>query len=268
MSVAAAIPAPWLSTVARIGLAAKGIVYCLIGLVATMAAFQMRGGAGNTDKEGVFRLVLQQPAGKVLLAVITLGLLCYCVWRFLQCFFNTSHKDDDAKGYGKRASYLFSGLTYLFVTLLAGKMLLGNGGSGGNSRQELVQQLLSKPGGQYMVGIAALILAGIGVYQIIYGYSEKYKKHINRQELDADASRALLRAGKVGYIARGIVWLVIAFLFLKAALHANAREAGDTSSAFQFIQHGPYGTYLLSGLAFGLICYGVMNFIRAAYERL
>jgi hypothetical protein len=77
----------------------------------------------------------------------------------------------------------------------------------------------------------------------------------------------LLRAGKVGYISRGVVWLVIAFLFLRAAFYAVASKAGDTAEAFRFIESSPLGSPLLGLLGLGLIAYGVFNFIRARYER-
>ena len=268
MSVGVVIKkSPWLSGLAKAGLAAKGMVYCLIGLLAFMVAFQLRSANQDNDKQGVFKLVLEQPAGKVLLAAIIFGLLCYSLWRFAQSIFNTSDLDHDIQGYGKRFGYLCSGLTYLFICFIAARLLLGNQQSGGTSRQEMVGELLGRPGGQWFVASVAAILAGMGVYQIFYGFSEKYKKHIDSQKLHKDASLSLLRAGKVGYVSRGIVWLIMAFLFLRAALHNRSAEAGDTSSAFQFVNNGEFGSYLLGALAIGLICYGVMNFIRAAYER-
>jgi hypothetical protein len=50
-------------------------------------------------------------------------------------------------------------------------------------------------------------------------------------------------------------------------LHHDSAEAGDTSSAFSFVRNGPFGTYMLAGLALGLICYAVLNFIRAGFEK-
>jgi hypothetical protein len=73
-------------------------------------------------------------------------------------------------------------------------------------------------------------------------------------------------AGKIGYVARGIVWLVIGWLFTKAAFHKNSSEAGDTSEAFGFLAEASYGSYLLAGVGLGLICYGIFNFIRVRYE--
>jgi hypothetical protein len=67
-------------------------------------------------------------------------------------------------------------------------------------------------------------------------------------------------------VARGLVWLIIAFLLLKAALHADSAEAGDSGKAFLFIENTHYGSYLLGMIGIGLIAYGVFNFIRARYE--
>jgi plastocyanin domain-containing protein len=75
-----------------------------------------------------------------------------------------------------------------------------------------------------------------------------------------------LYSGKIGYVARGIVWLVIAFLMLKAAWHANATQAGGSVEAFQFIEQSRYGSYLLGIVGLGLIAYGFFNFVRARYE--
>lgn len=259
----------WIKPIAKLGLAAKGVVYCLIGMLAFMSAFQLGGQTSQkSNTTGVFRFIMEQPAGKIILAVIVVGLLCYSIWRFVQTFLDTENKGSRAGGLAKRFTYFFSGLTYLSVFYFSLKFLLSNGNSSGsNSNQDLAKNILEQPAGQWLLGIAAVIMLGIGIYQIWYGNSEKYRKHVNYQELDRKASGSLLRAGKIGFISRGIVWLVIAFLFSKAALHNRSSEAGDTSSAFSFIQQSSYGTYLLAALGLGLICYGVMNFIRAAFEK-
>src|SRR5687767_8020117 len=85
--------------IAQAGLTAKGIVYCLLGVFAFMAAFNIAGQSTNdTDKEGVFSFIKEQTGGQVMLAVIALGLLCYSLWRGIQTFGDTEQKGDDAKG--------------------------------------------------------------------------------------------------------------------------------------------------------------------------
>ena len=252
--------------IAQAGLVAKGIVYCLLGLLAFMAAFNINGqSAKNADTAGVFDFIYKQTGGQILLGIIALGLFSYAVWRGIQTFGDTEHKGTDTKGLAARARYLFSGLVYGSLAVYAANMLFANASSNGDDKQNMAKELLSKPFGQWLVGIAAAILLGVGIYQIYYGLSEKYKKHANRVGRSSN-KKLLLMAGKVGYIARGIVWLLIAWLFAKAAIHSNSAEAGDTSKAFSFLEHVSYGSYLLGAVALGLICYGTFNFIRAKYE--
>jgi len=252
--------------IARIGLIAKGIMYCLLGLLAFMAAFEIGGQNGNkADKKGVLQLIEDQPGGKLLAILIAVGLLCYSVWRLIEAF--ARHDNNDLKKTaGKRIRYFFSGLLYLSFCVYAWNHLLGQGGGEGDGTQDMASQLLQKPFGQWLVGIVALIFAGTGIYQIYYALSEKYKKHVQGLNLHNTSSRLLLRAGKTGYIARGIVWLIISWLLIKAAVHANSKEAGDTGKAFQFLESASFGSYLLGALGLGLICYGFFNFIRARYE--
>lgn len=258
---------PWITLLAKTGLFAKGIVYCLIGLLALMSAFQIDGQApSRSDKSGAIQYLLEMPGGKVILLLLAIGLFAYSIWRFVQAFLNTENKGSKPKGIGKRLTYFISGVAYLAICYPIIKGLIAGTPGSGSSRSKL-QQLMEHPSGTWVMAGIAILFAGIGIYQIGYGNSEKYRKHVDVQELGQKASLSLLRAGKIGYISRGIVWLIIAFLFMKAAYHQNASEAGDTGSAFSFVQDGPFGTYLLATLALGVICYGVMNFIRAAFEK-
>jgi hypothetical protein len=221
----------------------------------------------DTDKQGVFQFILEQPFGKVLLGLVALGLACYTIWRFMQAFMDLEGKGSDAKGVGRRIGYAFSGLIYGFLAFYAAKLALGNGGSGqGDSRQSLVQELLQQPYGQLLVGLVALGTLALGLYQIYRAVSGSYRKKIETSKIKPQFKTMLIRAGKAGYSARGVVWILIAYLFGRAALHANPQEAGGTDKAFQLLEHGTYGSLLLGVVALGLICYGVFMFVRARCE--
>ena len=264
------IPSPppaWVKRFAKVGLTAKGIVYCLIGALAFMAAFELGGnGADDSGKTGAFRFVMEATYGQILLALIALGLLCYSIWRLISAIKDTEHKGTDAKGIAVRLRYAFSGLVYGSLAYYAAKLVMGNGGGSGDSRQTLAHELLQQPFGQWLVGIVAAGTAMAGIYQIYLGVSEKYRKSVQKAGLHHKTEAMLIRAGKAGFIARGIVWIIIGWLFLKAALNSNSQEAGGTSSAFQFLENSSYGSYLLGAVALGLICYGVFMFLRAKYQ--
>jgi len=252
--------------IARAGLSAKGIVYLLLGALSFMAAFGISGKSSqNTSKSGVFDFIYDQPAGAVLLWIVIAGLICYVVWRMIQAFSDSEKKGDDTKGLAVRGRYLFSGLVYASVAYSAFKMAVYHKKDSGSRSQDAAQEMLSQPMGQWLVGFAAVILLAVGVYQIYYGLSEKYRKHVNKH-VPAAAKQYLLTAGKLGYIARGVVWLLFSYLFIQAALSSNSNEAGDTSKAFGMLSHSDYGPYFLALIGIGLMLYGLFNFIRARYE--
>lgn len=255
--------------IAQAGLTAKGIVYCLLGVLTFMAAFHINGqSADDANTNGVFSFLYRQTGGRVILGIIALGLVCYCIWRCIQTFADTEDKGRDKKGIAVRARYLFSGLAYATLAFSIVRMLWFNVSGGGDSKQNMARELLNQPAGQWLLGIAALVIAAIGMYQIYYGWSEKYKKHVDKVINDSNKRKILLGAGKIGYVSRGIVWLLIAWLFINATIDAKASEAGDTSKAFTLIEKSEYGSLILATMGFGLICYGIFSFIRAKYEDL
>ncbi|HVF96797.1 MAG TPA: DUF1206 domain-containing protein [Flavisolibacter sp.] len=256
---------PWVKRIAQAGYIAKGVVYVLLGLLGFMAAFELAGQRGQkASQSGILQLVKDLPAGTLLLLLLATGLLCYSIWRGIQTFYQP--KGD--KKWPTRLRYLASGLAYLALAYAAIQMVIKDrSAGGGDQNQALASELLQQPLGQALVGLAALVFAGTGIYQIYYGLSEKYKKHVQDLSLQSTYASTLLRSGKIGYISRGLVWLVIAFLFLRAAIYSRASEAGNTDKAFRFVEDSPFGSYILGALGLGLVAYGIFNFIRARYEQ-
>jgi hypothetical protein len=262
MTVTTAVK-PGIAKIAQAGLISKGIVYILLGVLGFMAAFEIGGQSNNdTNKATVFRSVKEFPGGIILLILLAAGLICYSIWRGVQTFSN-SHEQNN---WTKRVRYFFSGLVYLSFAVTAIQMTFHDRGDSEHKNQYWISEMLSHSYGQLLIGAAALILAGIGIYQIYYGLSEKYKNHVQELNLHSKGSSLMLRAGKIGYLSRGVVWLVIAYLLMLAALHKNSSEAGDMGKAFGFIEDSSFGSYLLAALGVGLIAYGIFNFIRARFE--
>lgn len=257
---------PMLKTIAKIGFTAKGLVYCLLGILVFMAAFEIGREAGkDVDKERAFNVIEHLPAGKWLLAIVALGLLCYVLWLLTQAFLLPGKDDSKIKRLSKKIRYLLSGLVYLSLAVFAAKMVFQNQDDSG-SQQQVIENIMQDKNGPLLIGLAAIIIAVVGIYQIYYSFSGGYKKHVSLSSVDAKNRDLLLLSGKIGYAARGVVWLIIAWLFSKAAWSSKASDAGDTAKAFRFLESASYGSYLLGALGLGLLCYGIFNFIRARYE--
>src|SRR4051794_15180424 len=67
---------------ARAGLAARGLIYVIIGVLAIKVAV---GEGGSTEsQQGALKEIAQQPFGKWLLILTAVGLAGYAVWRLVR----------------------------------------------------------------------------------------------------------------------------------------------------------------------------------------
>ena len=247
---------------------AKGVVYLILGTLTAMTAFNEGGQkAGQSD---ALKFIYSQPFGQVLLGLLAVGLIGYVVWRFVQAFRDPENEGDDKKGIAKRIGYGVSGLLYAFLAFEAIRMLVqsGSSGSGGGGNKQVVSMLLEQPFGQILVGIVAVALFAKAVSAIYKAWTGKFMEEINAGQLDQKVKRVIKNTGTAGLAARGVVVGIIGFLFMKAAVQANASQAGGTEGAFSFIQSSSYGSILLGIIAIGLACYGVFMLVKARYKAL
>ena len=256
----------WVEKFSRFGIFSKGIVYCVLGLLAFLAAIGSR--KGDASKEGTFKVILEQPFGKILLAIVAIGLVGYVVWRLIQAIKDTENKGADAKGMIARVGFALSAIMYAGFAYLAADLVLGNSnGSSGGGNKEMTQKLLEHSYGQIILGIIALIVIGQAINQIYKAYTGKYKKKIRQEKMSAKESDVFSKVGKVGYTARGIVLAIIGYFILRAALESNSNEVKDTEGAFGFINNS-FGPIVLGIVALGLIGYGVFMFFMAKYREI
>ncbi|TDB63733.1 DUF1206 domain-containing protein [Arundinibacter roseus] len=255
----------WITLAARIGLVAIGIVYSLIGILTLSAAFDLgrSGTKGNVSQ--VLDWLQAQPLGQVLLGLITVGMLCYSLWRVIQAIYDTDNKGNSIQGLAIRASFLSYGLVYGSFTFYAAQLLLGTSKGVENTRQTVAYELLTRPFGQWMLGIVALFTLGTGIYQIYLSLSGDYRRIVQESPLDTPVQEMLIKTGKIGYIARGLVWLVLGYFLIEAAIQVDASEAGDSDAALDFMER-EYGSLPLALVSLGLVCYGVFMFVRARFQ--
>ncbi len=98
-----ALRPPWVEPLARLGYAARGVVYALVGMLAIQTAFGARG-RQETDT----RTALQWVAGQstVLLWLLALGLFGYALWRVVQTILDPAHKGTNPKVCGRKTLIL------------------------------------------------------------------------------------------------------------------------------------------------------------------
>jgi uncharacterized membrane protein YidH (DUF202 family) len=257
-----------LLTLTRIGFAAKGVVYLLIGVLALKTAF--REGGETTDKEGAIEHIASGPFGEFALAIVGVGLLAYAAWRFLSAFMDLEHQGERPTGVAKRLGYFASGAIYTSAGWFALKLLTGNGGQGGSEQGAATwtARLMNAPAGELLVTVAGAVLVIFGIMQIRNGWKEKFREHLQDMAMRGDHKTWAVRAGKWGYIARGIVFVTIGLFVISAAIRHDPSRVRGLEGALDSLASQPYGQWLLAFVAAGLACYGAYCFVEARYRRL
>ena len=255
-----------LEALARLGYAAKGVLYLFVGVLATMYAAG-EGGA-LIGKHGAFREVLEKPFGEFLLWVIAIGLVGFAIWRFVQAAVDPDSNSHDAKRILKRVGYAGSGVIHAALAVAAFQLVTGNGG-GGDHEKTYVAKLLAMPGGTVLGVIAAFVVFGVAGYQIYKGYTAHFMKELSMGPMSTGEMVWAKRTGRFGLMAHGVVLAVIGWFLLQAAASGRAGQAKDGASALREIGTGQGGsTWLLAVVAIGLIAYAAHMFFMARYRRI
>ncbi|OGX81760.1 DUF1206 domain-containing protein [Hymenobacter glacialis] len=256
-------PSSGIKTMARLGFAAIGVVYLLMGVLALLAVTGLGDGA-RADKKEAMKHLQDLPAGNVLLGLIAFGLLGYIIWRFTQAIRDTESKGHDAKGIIRRLSYAGSGLFYSGLALYAGRLALySRADKGGNTSQSLTAKVLGWPGGDWLIIVVGLVVIGIAIYQVYRAYSGKFQKDVNASRLPASQQNIVYRTGQVGFTARGVVMGIIGYFLVQAGQQSRAGAVGDTGEAFDFL--AAMGPAVLGTVAAGLVAYGIHMLVQAKY---
>jgi hypothetical protein len=259
---------PGLVWLGRIGLAAKGVVYVLIGI---MAARAVVGGDQTTDSHGALERIQQMPMGTLLLGAVAVGLAGYTVWRIVQALLDTEHKGSDSKGLWVRGAYLVSGVIHAALTLTAARMLLDAGagaGSGEGAAQDWTARLLEQPFGPWMLVVVGLCLVGSGVYQVVRAASAEFRERLQTSAMSSLEQRFAIWAGRAGHVARGVTFGIMGLFLVLAAFRQEPGEAKGLAGALNTLATQPYGPLLLGVVAIGLVQYGLYMFVEARYRRI
>ena len=263
---------PWVKWLARSGYAAKGVVYMVVGGLALAAALG-RGGSSAPDQRGALRTILEGPFGQVLLGLVAVGLFGYALWRFVMAAQDTEGDGSDAKGVVKRTGYAVSGLVYAGLAVAAAGLVLGSSGGGGGSgsggsAQDWTARLMAQPFGRWLVGIVGVIVIAVGLYQFYRAYSAKFREKLLLSRMSQTEETWATRVGRLGFAARGVVYAMIGWFLIQAALQSNPSQAGGLGQAFRELSSAPYGPLLLGIVALGFIAYGVFALALARYRRI
>jgi hypothetical protein len=252
MTVAPPETAAWIERLARLGYAAKALLYGTIAVLSGRAAIGLGGGA--TDTGGAMAAIAGAPFGRTLLSLTAIGLVGYAVWRVIAGVADTERRGKDLKGLALRMSFLVRALFHLVLAWSAIRVAMGMSAI---SRRKL--SAAADYGDLILFAIGGGF-AGYGLYQLYRGWTAKLSRQIDHAEMTREAGAWVYPVARFGITARGVVFCLIGYLTLKAAMSSRTDDGGglrESLQAFADIGKIPIGIIALGFLAYAF--YEVLN---------
>ncbi|MEO7240902.1 MAG: DUF1206 domain-containing protein [Sphingomicrobium sp.] len=234
----------------RIGFVARGSLYIVIAML-LIATGRTEDVAGAID-------FLGRGDGRILLIVLTVGLAAYGLWRLADAALGMESGRHHWRAVGRRLGSAFIAAAYLYVAQVAARASIA-GHARAEQPADAARVLLNLPGGAWMLGAAALVLAVAGIVQLIIAASCGFMKPL-AEEADTAVVRWL---GRTGYAARGIIFLAAALLLARAAMAHRAGGAGGMEQALDLLW-----SPLQFAVAVGLVLFGAFSMVEARYRRI
>ena len=239
----------------RLGYAARGLVYILLGYLALSTA-----GKAGEGQAAVFDLIQDVPLGTPLLYLVALGLLAYALSKLLDAATDLEHHGRDAAGKAKRVGSAASGVAHLALAYTAYQFATGaqNRSAGDSGGQEHASSLLTWEMGWVLLGVIGLGFLVAGVFQAKSAYDAHFMQRISGR-----APHAVRTIGRIGHAARAVVFVIIGWSLVQAGWLEQSSEVKGLGAAIMALSNNGA---IYSFVAVGLILFGIFSLIAARYR--
>jgi hypothetical protein len=251
-----------LGWLARAGLVARGVVYGIIGILALKLAVGEGGKA--TNQQGALQTISSQSFGELLLVLVAIGLGGYALWRLIRAAVGHGAEQQDSAS--DRIAALASGIAYGILCVTAVK-ILADSSTGSGTPKEPAAGVLGWSGGTVLVAIAGAVLIGVAVYQAYKGLARKFLEDAKTGEMSEGVEKGYTALGIFGHVARAVVFALIGYGLIKAALDYNPKEAIGLDGALRNLADASYGPVLLGLVAAGLAGFALYSIVDARYRK-
>jgi hypothetical protein len=257
---------PWVEGLMRLGYVARAVIYGSIGVLALGVAAGIGGQA--TDPKGSVTLLSRIPGGGVLLAIVSIGLLGYALWCFVCAVYDPLQRGSNSGGLTQRAGFAFAGIANLALLSFTAQLLTGRQQGAGSGPDAIVGRLFELPAGPFLVGLGGVVAIAAGAGQLVSAYRATFETGLLAERMNEAERRTALWLGRAGYAARGVIYVMLGWFAVQAAVTHDARHAQSFGGAFGALAQQPFGHVLLAVVAAGFVALGLHSLASAIWIRM
>ncbi|MFI5286803.1 MAG: DUF1206 domain-containing protein [Candidatus Dormibacteria bacterium] len=253
---------------ARAGLAARGITYLIIALIAAQIA--VGGTTQSADQHGALEEVASKPFGRLLLIALAVGFAAYACWRWSVALVggHGGGAESAAKELARRLGALAIGIVYAGLCLSTVLIVTGRSTSSSTQQQQsTTARLLAMPFGRVLViaiGIGVVIGGCIVIWR---AFARKFETNLALEKVGQWARSWAVGLGIAGNGAGGVVLAMVGIFLFQAAAADNPHDSKGLDQTLRTLAHAPFGPVLLLIVTAGLAAYGLYSFVEARFRK-
>lgn len=249
---------------ARMGYAARGILYLTIGALACLSVLGL--GGAEADSKGAIRSLKSQPYGDTLLLVLVVSLVGYILWRLIQGIKDADNHGHSYKGLAIRSGLIVSAISHSVLCYWIVTLLLNDADkASGQSTSSTLKEYLGSDFTALVFGFIGVVIIGIGLAHLFKGFTAGFKQYMDFPESKRHWMTPICQ---FGLVSRGVVFCIVGWIILRSAFVAGTSDNKGIADAFEWLNTTPFGNWLILIIAVGLIAFGAYSFLEAIYRRI
>lgn len=241
---------------ARIGWSARSALYLLL---AVLVAGIPDGASGEkVDKQGAFESLADTSHGTWLLGALCAGMVGFAGFRLWAAATGSGEKAS------RRAGWVVSAGVYLLFAYAAFDVLRGAGSEGGQEKA-ITARVLTWSWGHILVAAVALLMLGVAANYVRKGVKERFLQDIDEPAVPDSLHGPVRLLGVAGWLGRALVWSLVAFFLLRAAIQHDPNEPVGLDESLHALMGQGWGVVLLWVAFAGMIAYALLCAATAAW---
>jgi hypothetical protein len=260
---------------ARVGVAARGVVFLILGYLVVRIAFGALGSSStrhSASGPGVAQAIAAQPGGRFVLVLLGAGLLLYAAFSALDAILHHDDEDDPAKRWGNR--FVSAAGVVVYGAFAVYCVYAGLAGADHQSAQQSDNQqaqwsakVLSWPAGELWLGLLAVVLFVIAGFLAVEAVRRKFMERLERSRMSRRGQRFAVATGCAGLIGRAALFATVGWFVMSAAIEDDPKHGQGADGAARLLADNGAGGAFLVVIAAALAAYGLYLFAEARYRK-